>query len=419
MQKLKKDLRSVLKKSLSGFGDKAAELLDEVIQSDIPQKDRHKVLKTLMLCMYSSIFGYNNLKQVLTAYDIKSSNFYSLYNKLSFADITNLSAYLFEHYVSEPLIKLGEQSESTWSREKPTYVIDASIFKTWLKQVDSEFFDKFFSGQTGKAEYGYKLTLGGIVIGETFHPLVFFIASKRFTDSEVAQTILPILHQFIQKLEKQHGLSFGKWFLSVDSGYSHPDLIYLAQKFDIEVICVPTKSHLFEIDSKSTNLKDYITQQFLEQEQEYYEKNDKETAPPFTMRKKAKYKCRGMNVILLFFRLAGSKNVSVVYTTDLNIKAKTLRRHWFQRTYIEQFFRICKHSLKIAASTYSSVDDFIRKICLFFLKATFVLQIRNACRRRKGMKNITFGTIRLLVSKNKIGHDYLLRLLKLQDLFTI
>ena len=147
MRNLKKILRSVLKKSLSGFGDKSAELLDEVIQSDISQKNRHKILKTLMLCMHSSIFGYYNLKQVLTAYGIKSSNFYNLYNKLSFADITNLSAYLFEHYVSESLIKLGTQNESTWSREKPTYVIDANIFKTWIEQVDSEFFDKFFSGQ--------------------------------------------------------------------------------------------------------------------------------------------------------------------------------------------------------------------------------------------------------------------------------
>ncbi len=419
MQKLKKDLRRVLKKSLSGFEDKAAELLDEIIKSDIPQKDRHKVLKTLMLCMYSSVFGYYNLKQVLTAYGIKSSNFYNLYNKLSFADITNLSASLFEYYVSEPLIKLGKQSESTWSRQKSTYVIDASIFKTWLKQADSELFDKFFSGQTKKAEYGYKLTLGGIVISDTFYPLVFFITPKKTTDSEVAQIILSILHQFTQKLEKQHELSFGKWFLSVDSGYSDSDLIVLSQKYEIEMICVPVKSHLFEIDGQSINLKNYIIQQFLEQEQEYYKKNDPETAPPFTMRKKAKYKCRNMNVILLIFRLAGSKKVSVVYTTDLNIKAKTLRRHWFQRTYIEQFFRICKHSLKIAASTYSSVDDFIRKICLFFLKAVFILQIRNACRRYKGMKNITFGTIRLLVSKNKIGHTYLLRLLKLQDPFTI
>jgi hypothetical protein len=419
MHKLKKDLRSILKKSLSGFEDKAIELLNQIIRSDIPQKDRHKVLKTLTLCLFSSLFGYHNLKQVLTVYGIKSSNFYRLYNKLSYSDITNLSAYLFEHYASEPLIKLGKQSSSTWSRQRITYVIDASIFKTWLKQANSEYFDKFFSGQTGKVEYGYKLTLGGIVIGDTFYPLVFFIASKKFTDSEVAQTILPILHQFTQKLEKQHDLSFGKWFLSIDSGYSHSDLINLAQRLDIEIICVPNKSHLFVIYKGSTNLKNFIVQEFLEQEKEYYEKNPSETSPPFTLRKKAHYKCRGIDVILLFFRLAGSNKVSVIYTTDLNIKEKTLRRHWFQRTHIEQFFRLVKHSLKIAASTYSKVDDFIRKISLFFLKAVFALQIRNACRKRKGMKNITFSTICLHVSKNKIGEDYLLQLLNLKVPSTI
>jgi len=62
---------------------------------------------------------------------------------------------------------------------------------------------------------------------------------------------------------------------------------------------------------------------------------------------------------------------------------------------------------------------YIRKICVFFLKAVFVLQIRNACRKYKGMRKITFGTIRLLVSKNEIGADYLLNLLNLQIPFAI
>ena len=89
----------------------------------MPEKERHKVLKTLMLCMYSNIFGYDNINQVLTAYGIKSTNFYRLYEKLSFTELTNLSAGLFAAYISEPLLELGKQSASSWSPVKATYII--------------------------------------------------------------------------------------------------------------------------------------------------------------------------------------------------------------------------------------------------------------------------------------------------------
>lgn len=98
----------------------------------------------------------------------------------------------------------------------------------------------------------------------------------------------------------------------------------------------------------------------------------------------------------------------------MNIKEKTLRHHWFKRTLIEQFFRFNKHTLKISESTYSTLDDFIRKVCLFFLKSIFITKIRNDCRKRKGMKNITFGTIRLIVKKIKIRENYIEELLKLR-----
>ncbi|TAF31269.1 MAG: hypothetical protein EAZ67_13125 [Cytophagales bacterium] len=39
---------------------------------------------------------------------------------------------------------------------------------------------------------------------------------------------------------------------------------------------------------------------------------------------------------MLAFRLNGSNKVSVIYSTSQTIFAKTLRRHWFQRTYIDR-----------------------------------------------------------------------------------
>jgi len=57
---------------------------------------------------------------------------------------------------------------------------------------------------------------------------------------------------------------------------------------------------------------------------------DQRTA--FTYRFRAFYCSQDREVTLLAFRLNGSKKVSIIYTPDKQIFAKTLRRHWFQRT---------------------------------------------------------------------------------------
>ena len=65
--------------------------------------------------------------------------------------------------------------------------------------------------------------------------------------------------------------------------------------------------------------------------------------------------------------------------------------------------------------TYSKVDDFLKKTCLFFFKALFCNLIRDMLRKRKGMRKITFGTIRAYVSKDRIGEEWLLNLMNLKD----
>ena len=49
--------------------------------------------------------------------------------------------------------------------------------------------------------------------------------------------------------------------------------------------------------------------------------------------------------------------------------AKTLRRHWFQRTYIEQFFILLKHTLQVSQVTTGAKNDFVLKIFRFFFIA--------------------------------------------------
>lgn len=401
---------------MKGLEDASMRIIEPVLAANVSKKDKAKIEKVILLMCFASFYGHNNLKQVLKAYQKKSSRLYSIYNSLSYRELCTISSELSVHYITEKLIDIGTKGASTWSRQRPTFIIDASIFKIWLKEPKNEFFDKFFSGQTKRGEYGYKITLGGITIDEMFYPLSFYISTKGHTDAEIGSFILHDMHCMVEKIKKENHLTFGQFHLSVDSGYSNPDLLVYATELGIVPICVPVKSHKFEIDNLCLKLNEYIDNQYIPAEAEYYKLHGLD-AEPYVMRKKAIYKCRNCTVVLLFFRLNGSKKVSVIYTTDMNIKAKTLRRCWFERTHIEQFFRFCKHTLQIAASTYSDADDFLKKVSLFFFKALFCNVVRNSFRRKKGLKKITFGDIRAYVSTRRTGEEWLINLLNLREPF--
>ena len=121
----------------------------------------------------------------------------------------------------------------------------------------------------------------------------------------------------------------------------------------------------------------------------------------------------GKSVILLLFRLKNSNKVSVVFTTDLKAKAITIRRHWFTRTSIEQFFRLMKTTLKVQESKSENYQGFIKKFSLTCFKACFVLDLRNRVRAKvKGMKKATWVDIRRILSLN-LGTQWLENLMKI------
>ena len=150
---------------------------------------------------------------------------------------------------------------------------------------------------------------------------------------------------------------------------------------------MPKKSHIILIDNKKCKISDYITQNFLIAEQEHLEQEKhlpKTEKTPFKLRIRANYQAfDNKDVVFLFFRLNGSKKVSCIYSTDINIFSKTLRRHWFQRTYIEQFFRLLKHTLQIAQVTTGSKNDFELKIYRFFFIALHAQKLVTFFRRRQ------------------------------------
>ena len=121
----------------------------------------------------------------------------------------------------------------------------------------------------------------------------------------------------------------------------------------------------------------------------------------FTMRLKINYVSLNTALIILIFRFQKSQKVSVIYTTDLNIKAKTLRHRWFQRTHIEQFFRLLKDTLKIQLSKSTDKNSFVKKFAIKLFQALHVQLFRNYCRRKfRFFKKFAFPTIRLLLIAN-------------------
>ena len=268
------------------------------------------------------------------------------------------------------LLEVGQKSEATWSRMNVTLVIDSSIYKQILSRGDDiPEFDKFFSGQYHATVYGFRLTLIGLVIGTQFYPIQFSISSKEQTELTVAKTLLADVKRSLEFLTTSRSITFPNLFLSVDNGFCSPELFEADE--EITVISVPKKSWGFDIDGQNMNLKQHI-ERVLEDERT-------SQTPVFPLRKRAVGKTLG-EVVLLFFRLNTSPKISVIVTDQLEIFAKTLRRRWFQRTYIEQFFRCSKHTLNIQSTKSTTASEFDRKISLNFLKVLVCQTFTTCCR---------------------------------------
>jgi len=82
-------------------------------------------------------------------------------------------------------------------------------------------------------------------------------------------------------------------------------------------------------------------------------------------------------------------------------KAKTVRRRFFQRVKIEQFFRFVKHTLKIQQSTSKDFTGFLKKVALFFLKAVLCQSFQKKYRKMRGAnKKMGFERIRRSIIYN-------------------
>lgn len=373
----------------------------------------------MLLLLAGELFGLHTLRQILDAHGIRSNNWSKVYAGISYASIEQTISRMLLGLVEQHVTELALKSDSTWSRAGVTVVFDDSIFKQWLKDEPiGEYFAKYFSGQVNGPVYGLRITLCGLCIDDTFYPTHVHLSHKGEDTKSVGRQLLAKLHGLLHQWSLSYDLTYPNLFVSADSGFDSVELLDLCEELSkvlpITPICVPKKNHLFQTDSFSGSFQALIEQVYLAKEAAYLEQCHKEgrQPEPFLMRVRGMYASKGREVTLLIFRLNGSKKVSLVYSTDLNAKSKTLRRRWFQRTLIEQLFRLLKDTLKIQQSKVTGHRGFLRKLWVWLFKAVHCQLFRNYCRRHfRLLKGWAFSRLRQRITYYRIENCFLETLL--------
>lgn len=394
-----------------GIFNSSSELFLTQKLSDNDTKNWEKLLSLFLL---GQLVGLSSLNSILERHQILSNNeqikYTRLCKKLTSSVLLKMYQEVFQNHLLEKLQSLLAKDKSSLSRELVTVVLDDSIFKhifgtNRLKDADTEdCYGAFFSGQFKASVCGFKVLTLAVVIDGLLYPLFFsFVAKQKKTvqekegkeqskskektslptstnSDELAikakkeaklpkETIAgeaPIAIKDAEKLIQKYGfwkaelrkksINLPDFHFSCDNGYSHVLVAEACQKNGLRYISVPKKNHYFIINNERIRLDEFIEKAFLIAEKEHLEQeknvgNDKKNTP-FTMRIKATYDSQKQDVIMLFFRLNNSSKVSAIYSTNNpNIFAKTLRRHWFNRTYID----------------YASQNSFLEHLNTFFV----------------------------------------------------
>ena len=258
----------------------------------------------------------------------------------------------------------------------------------------------------GKAVYGFNLLLCGMSIGQMFYPLHFHLRQKTEKDVEIAYKLLKKVHQKLSLVAEQEGKQLGQLYLSVDSGFRSEKLLDYCEGIGVIYIGVPKINHSIYQNGKKLKIKD-LKEEFKDKEAQWQSTNSTSTKP-FTWRVRVDYNAVDRPVTLLFFRLKGSKKVSVIFSPNLDIKAKTLRHQWFERTKIELLFRLLKTDFKIQQATTRIRLGFIKKIAFALVKSVYAQQLTQIVKKTDArLRRMGYAGIKQLLIFHQIGKEWL------------
>jgi hypothetical protein len=426
----RQELNKIVKKYFKGEYQTSLNVIEQIESKGIDGTQISSFQKLLQIFFIGELVGLPTLNSILQKFNIKSNrqqiNYKKICKSLTVSKLRSIFEYIFEHEISKELIALAQKDKSNWSREFVTVVLDDSVFKQWLDQrlvnqgLD-QYYGKYFSGQFGTSVYGYKVVTLGVSINGIFYPLYFDFAKKGqkstskpienpYRATAVAEKLIKKWGILVEKFKKA-GTKLPELHLSCDSGYNDANLAQSCKNNYLIYISVPKKSHSIEFDGKKRKLSELIEKDFKTLEKQHQQKqqnlpNTEKTV--FNWRFRAKYLSKNEEVTFLAFRLNGSKKVSIIFSPDKNIFAKTLRRHWFQRTYIEQFFKLLKHVLLIQEARVTNKEDFEIKLLRFAFVGWHAQKLVKYVRRQlKDFAKKGFITIQRILSSDEDTLDIL------------
>ena len=425
---LKKTIREELNKAMRGFMNHRVEesiaIVNHLELLKIPESEQGNVQKVVLLLLAGTLYDIKTLSELLSLLGIKSNNYHKIWKKLSHKQVYDLFVMGSRQLFSKEFTKLLGQSESSQSRAEITIVGDDSIFKHWLKTVENDpYYGKFFSGQFQKAVYGYCVSLVGVVLHDTFYPLSFSLVPKvqsktaenKVKDLERKKSLIKLeqgikeVKAFLVQLSKDCKQELPTLYLSIDSGFNDKLLLDFCEKLEIIGICVAKGTEVLFYKDKKMNFKELVDTVFLDAEKAFYQDKKNENKP-FSLRLRVNYRKLGHEVTILIFRFNDSRKVTVIFTYDKNIFAKTLRRHFFQRTQIEQFFRMVKHTLVISQAKSTDYKSFIKKVAISFLKAIFAFAFRDYCRKHfRRFKKFSFYKLQINILHHNADKSMLIK----------
>lgn len=403
---LKKEFQKAVKKIIKKYfqGELAWSLSSLESLSGVTFEQKGQLNKILSLFFLGQLLDLPTLNAILLAHGIKSNfiqiKLNELCKSLTNSKLKDIFEHIFSHILAERLVSLSQKRVSTWSRMEITAILDDSIFRQWLTNTVefSSFYSSWFSGQIGRTAFGFKVLVFGVSIDGVCYPVFLEFVGKQAGEKSpaigCAVKLTAKWKAFVDKL-KEKKVELPKIHLSCDNGYSDSKLLAACELNDLIYISVPTRRHKVVFEEVEMSIANLIATLYLPLEASAL--NNKGNMP-FVLRVKVHYKCFDRDVVLLLFRLQGSKKVSVIYTCDLKIMAKTLRRRWFNRTQIEQFFRMLKHTLKIQTAKTKDKDGMEFKLLYFCFVALHVQRFTRLVRKSfKSFQRFGFEQIRRLI----------------------
>jgi len=415
-QKYRKSFKKALSEYQNGHLEEASKILKHLVHRKVDDRTKRKIEKILLLLLVGEFYGMNTLNSLLSNYGVTSNDYQKLWSSLNCAYLVSMMNDWLWILFCEDFEKRIVQSGSTQSRKKLTIVLDGSIFKQWLKEEEfGKYFAKFYSGQYGHAVNGFNVLLCGMVIGEIFYPLHFQLRKKEEKDTVIALRILSKVHNKLLQAADRKAVKLPTLYFSVDSGFRSKDLVNYCGASNLTYIGVPKTSLLVKTNGKSLKIKE-LKKEYKTKEAAYYEKAAS-GSEPFMWRLRGRLNCLDKEVVLLFFRLNGSKKVSVIFCNNLDIKAKTLRRHWFERTKIELLFRLIKNNFKIQQTTVSNRLGFMKKLAFALVKSVYAQFFTQIVKKTAPkLRRLGFEGMRKRLIFSKIGREFLDELMENEDL---